>query len=50
MSTAVLITLIICGTLFALVALILIAALIVSHKTRKDVSNFQKDFFKGDRW
>lgn len=50
MSTAVLITLIICCTLFALVALILVAALIISHKTRKDMENFQNDFFKEDRW
>lgn len=48
MSTGVIIALIICATIFGIVALIIIAALIMQKKQQKIVNNFTDNFFKED--
>ena len=48
MSAGVIITLIICATIFGIVALIIIAALIMQKKRQKMVNNFTANFFKED--
>lgn len=50
MNTAVIITLIICGTLLLMFTILIIASLILAHRRKKIAENIKKDFFKEDRW